>query len=365
MKPTRITRWAASAVAGAALVLTPLALAGAATAAPLPAPAPYVSAHTVIKNAGDSGNQGNVWAKVGLPNGFSRDLTLKLVSHPSATVWNWTGSVSDHGTGATVQGAVQPNGTPTTATELHSVPLVFSGSEQYTFSTNANVTGSPNHGVPASIIRNGTYYSTSPISGGVSNLSTDDATTSAWYALAFPSGTTFTANTNPAFSYTYKTGCGEIWIDANVSAGGNITGKTCAPPAPHFAIQVHGFVQSEQSHKYLAVLNGKLVQENLSDAGQFAMVINTTTNATGLEVLTSLGHLTGKFVQVPDSGQAFVVNHFAVTSKHGAVYYNTQTASPSSHVLNNAQFSLANGNRQIGWLRGAGSSNENYTSPGQ
>lgn len=367
MKTTRTMRWAASAV-GAALFLTPLALAGSASAAPMPAPS-SITAHTTIKNAGDSGNQGNVWAKVGLPNGFSRDLTLKLVSHPSAAVWNWAGSVSDHGTGVTVQGAVQPNGTPSTATELHSVPLNFFGSEQYTFSTNANVTSAANHGVPFSITRNGTYYSASPISGGVSSLSTDDATTSAWYALAFPGGTTFTPNTNPAFSYTYKTGCGETWVDANAGAGGNITGKTCSPPhvhptpphghpVTHYFVQASGHVQSEQSNKYLAVVDGRVVQENLNSSNRFAMMLNTSTHTTGLAVLNSHGSVTG-WVSIPDSGQATVSHSFTVTDKRGSYY-----SSADGTDLNNARYSHASGNHQIGWPA-VRSLNEQYTSPGQ
>lgn len=346
MKPTRITRWAATAVAGAALAFTPLALAGSASAAPA------VTASTHVINNLDSGGNGN-WSS----DNFVRTLTVT----PGATANSYTATVRDSGHWSGIVGGFTPNQSGANAgTKItHSVSGTFSGGASYSFTASTAPSAA---NVAAALDDNFTAQ-------------TGKNTTSLWYEQAFSAATTFggTGILN-TWSWTYKEAspaCHQQWVDSAVNGDGqgatdgNITGASCTPPAPHYAVQAHGFVQSEQSHKYLAVLNGKLVQENLSDAGQFAMVINTTTNATGLEVLTSLGHLTGKFVQVPDSGQAFVVNHFAVTSKHGAVYYNTQTASPSSHVLNNAQFSLANGNRQIGWLRGAGSSNENYTSPGQ
>jgi hypothetical protein len=377
MKTTRIARWTAAAVSGAALAFVPLAAANAATAAPAPFQS-GATAHTTIKNAGDSGDQGNVWATVGVPNGFSRDLTLTLVSHPSASVYDWTGSVSDHGTGVTVKGAVQPNGTPTTATELNAVPLTFSGGEQYAFTTNKPLSTGPNHGVPASITRNGTYYSASPITGGVSNLSTDDATTSAWYALAFPSGTTFTPNTNPNYSYSYKTSCGETWTDSNTVSGaaaGNITGKTCTSSHPtppptghptpppvhhtHYTFQAVGHVQSEQSHLYLTDVDGNLVQEYYAGSSRFAMVLNHDTGTTGLALVNRHNQMTGYFVSIPDSGQAVFVKHFVQTSKHGSYYSNV-----GGNDLNNARYSLAPGNHQIGWAP-VRSANEAYTSPGQ
>lgn len=330
MKPTRITRWAAYAVGSAALVLTPLALAGSASAAPL---TPHASFPAVLSSSGTG----------------------------ASAVWNGTDSVK-----LTV-------GTPSSSTfaqaKLVGAPT-FLPSHEPSFTTDNYAAGSPRWVISLDNGKNLFVYPTgtgqfSPASTNVeiSPAITGDPEYVSWStALTEINGTAGSHVVSSAY----------IVADGDQTAGTTDTidnvlydGRIIAPVhvPPHFHVQAHGHVQSEQSHKYLAVLNGKLVQENLGDAGQFAMVINTSTNATGLEVLTSLGHLSGKFVVIPDSGQATVVNHFAVTSKHGAVYYNTQTASPSSHVLNNAQFSLANGNRQIGWLRGAGSSNENYTSP--
>jgi hypothetical protein len=198
-------------------------------------------------------------------------------------------------------------------------------------------------------------------------------TTSLWYEQAFSAATTFggTGILN-TWSWTYKEtspACHQQWTDSATNgdgqgaADGNITGVSChvTPPHPvvHYTIQAAGHVKSEQSHKYLAVVDDRVVQENLNSSNRFAMVLNNTTHLTGLEVLNSHGQLTGEFVSIPDSGQATVVHSFVRTEKHGSYYTNVD-----GRVLNNARFSHASGNEQIGWVQ-VHSANEQYTSPGQ
>jgi hypothetical protein len=346
MKTTRITRWAASAVAGAAIALVPLALAGSASAAPA------VTAHTHITNNPDSGGNGN-WSY----DNFNRTLTVT----PGATAGTYTATIHDTGTWSGIVGNFAPNqGGADHGTKItHSVSGVFSGDASYSFTAN-----------------------TAPSAANVAHVLDDHFasasgknTTSLWYEQAFTAGTTFggTGILN-TWSWTYNEtspACHQRWTDAFVSGDGqqandgNITGASChvVPPHAHsvYTIQASGHVQSEQSHKYLAVVDGKLVQEGLNSSNRFAMVISNVTHLTGLEVLTSHGNLSGEFVTIPDGNgtQATVVNHFVQTSKHGSFYSNGD-----GNDLNNAAYSLFSGNRQIGWAP-VHTANEAYTSPGQ
>jgi hypothetical protein len=135
------------------------------------------------------------------------------------------------------------------------------------------------------------------------------------------------------------------------------------PPVTHYVVQAHGHIQQQASKRWITYSGGKLAQASYGGTDElFAVVENPATKATGLETETNSGHLTGQFVEIPNAGQAFVVNHFVVTSKHGAYYYNTQDT--SGHVLNNSGWSKASGNHQIGWpLTKTG--NEQYGTPGK
>jgi len=347
MKTTRIMRWTASAVAGAALVLTPLALAGAASASPA------VTAHTHITNNPDSGGNGN-WAF----DNFTRTLAVTTGTDcgtvPAGSAC-YDATISDTGHWSGITGSFQPNqGSPVSGAKIsHSVSGTFTGGAAYTFTADHAPVAS---NVPVTLNDNFT-------------AATGKNTTSLWYEQAFAAGTVFggTGILN-TWSWTYKEtspACHQQWTDAAVSgdgqqpADGNITGARChvTPPPAAYTIQASGHVQSEQSSKYLAVVDGKLVQEDYSGSSRFAMVISNATHLTGLEVL-SHGHLSGKFVSIPDSGQATVVHYFVQTSKHGS-YYN----SGDGHYLNNSGFSLNNGNHQIGWT--GKFANEQYTTPGQ
>lgn len=339
MKPTRITRWTATAAAGAVLAIVPLAAASA-------APVTSVTAHTHVLNRPDGGH-GGTWAY----DTFTRTLTVTQNADQSSAPAGdtlYTATIADHGTFSTVGGALAPNQSTAGVKVTH-------------------------NGTKGSI--NGTYTLavTAPTADGLTgtvptaendNFGTPVVTTGDWPKQAFATATGVSVN-GGAYSWVYKTGC-ETWTDSstngdgNLAADGNITGAHCTPPPEvHYAIQAVGRVHSLQSHKYLADVHGKLVQEDLSSAGWFAMVLNLSTNTTGLEVLTSHHGLSGEFVTIPDSGQATVGHHFVRTEKHGSYYTNAD-----GNVLNNAAYSLANGNRQIGWAQ-VHSLNEQYTSPGQ
>jgi hypothetical protein len=340
------TRFKSALVSG---IVAATAFGGLGLAATAASAAPSVTASTHITNNLDSGGNGN-WSA----DNFGRTLTVT----PGAAAGTYTATIHDSGHWSGIVGSFTPNqGGANAGTKInHSVSGVFSGEASYSFTA-----------------------STAPSAANVAHALNDNFTaqsgkntTSLWYEQAFSAGTVFGGTgIQNTWSWTYNEtspACHQHWTDAFVSgdgqlsADGNITGAPCVVPIPpsHLTIQAQGHVQSEWSHKYLTVSDGKLVQEPLGSSSRFAMVENSG-GATGLEVENGAGHLTGEFVTIPNSGQATVVNHFVVTSKHGSFYYNTQDT--SGHVLNDSGFSDNDGGHQIGWVKGA-FLNEQYTSPG-
>jgi hypothetical protein len=122
-----------------------------------------------LTNRPDSGGNGN-WAN----DDMHRTLTIRLLGSTgtgSSTVYYYSASVKDVGTFKTIDGAYTPNqGAPFTGqVENGSVPGTLRGSASYSFTANAlpNVALVPAH-----------------VDGSADSTST-------WYELAFPKGTTF------------------------------------------------------------------------------------------------------------------------------------------------------------------------------
>jgi hypothetical protein len=153
-------------------------------------------------------------------------------------------------------------------------------------------------------------------------------------------------------------------VSALQYGGEQLTVTTHAvPPSVHWVIQAHGHIKVQYDNRYVTYSGGKLAQAAYGGTDElFAIVENPATQATGLETETNSGHLTGKFVEIPSSGQLFVTGHFVVTSKHGARYYSTQGT--SGHVANLSGYNPADGTHIIGWPN-TGTANEDFGTPGQ
>ena len=181
---------------------------------PGPAGAPAVTSVTAV-SAVSNWPETSGWAT----DNFTRTIVLTR-QHAAASsdcggtaeCWFYTGTIADSGTSTTVDGAASPNGSSTETIHGSLNVTMVGGAHVEFYASN----GTPNPGsVPATV------------DGG-----NKPATTSTWYELAFPNGTTFKSGSLTQYSWTYTYGptC-EQWVDSvnpgddgQGSGDGNITG---------------------------------------------------------------------------------------------------------------------------------------------
>ena len=213
-------RLAITALAAAAAALA--ASAGTASAAPHPLLAGSTRAVTTITDRPDSGN-GGTWAD----DSFTRTITItRTGGGPGA--YTYTASLTDsRGLFTTIKGALTPNQGGSYAGDVirSQVGGTMNGSADFTFTASALPSSRANAGVPAAENDHG---------------ATPADSTSTWYELAFPAGTTFGGPGIGHWSWSYSAvvvtfsrflGVSEQnWTDAwnngdgNLQADGNIQG---------------------------------------------------------------------------------------------------------------------------------------------
>lgn len=164
-------------LAAAALAVT----AGAASAAP----PPPVHATTTIKNRPDGGN-GGTWAY----DNTTRTITITQTGGTPGA-YTFTAELTDKGTFTTVKGAETPNqgGSYAGDTIKSKVTGRLRGYADFSFTASTLPSSGANAGVPARENDHGTAAANS---------------TSTWYELAFPAGTTFGGAGIGDWSWTYK-----------------------------------------------------------------------------------------------------------------------------------------------------------------
>lgn len=175
-----------------------------------------VTAATAVTNWPESSG----WAN----DSFTRMMVLTRQHAASSSkcggtpeCWFYTGTLTDNGTATTVDGHASPNGS--SSETIHgSFDATLNGGADVEFYASS---GTPNGTVPATV------------DGNISK----PASTSTWYQLAFPDGTTFTNGSLTKFSWTYSntTTC-ETWTDSinpgddgQSATDGNITGNNHCP----------------------------------------------------------------------------------------------------------------------------------------
>lgn len=196
---------------------TGLVIVGAVAAVTVPAGAASgISAQTIMKGRGDSGDHGNYWAT----DSFPRDLSV--ISHGAAPAANcgghsgctaYTASVADGspfgpGTFTTIAGQDAPNQSGAHAGQVvtRKVGGTFSGFIDY-----------------------GTFYATAnPAASNVPPVYTGNGISSSdWPTLAFPAGTVLYSLTITDFGYNYTTTTpnpDQHWTDSLTADTGQITG---------------------------------------------------------------------------------------------------------------------------------------------
>ena len=162
---------------------TLLATAGAASAATHPA----TRAQTKITNRPDGGN-GGTWAY----DSMTRSITIKLTGG-TAGAYTFTAKLKDKGSFTTIKGAKTPNqgGSYAGDTIKSKVTGKMTGHADFSFTASSLPSTTLNAGVPLTENDHG-------------NAPAPANSTSAWYKLAFPSGTTFGGAGIGAWSWTYK-----------------------------------------------------------------------------------------------------------------------------------------------------------------
>lgn len=309
-----------------------------------------VGGATIIAGAGAAGA-----ATFAPPSSHSLPATLSASGTGASATWNGADSVK-----LTVG---SPSSTTFAQADIKGVPT-FLPTHEPSFTTTAYAAGSPRFVMELANGTNVVVYPAQFGAGANAELQPKPASASAEYV------TWATALSEVAAlpgSHVVK----DVFIVADGDQAAGTTdnvdnvlynGHTIVPakvsPGAGYTVQAHGHVMSEQAHRYLGIVDGKVVLSSLGNSSLFAMVKSNTTGLTGLEVLNARGQATGKFVSVPGSGNVTVVNGFAATTKRGSFYNNAGGA-----FMNNAQYSSALGNRQIGWP--VKSANEEYTTPGQ
>jgi hypothetical protein len=197
---------AAVPAATAGVLLTTTAAASAATATPAVTTAAitHQTNWTAISHLADrtEGGGNGTWAK----DDFYRVMTIKLTGQ-SGGVYSYTATVHDAGSFTAIPGSYTPNqGSPYTDQTIAGPDNGWlTGTAQYSFTATSLPTAGPNAGVPAYV-------------------SGDQGSTSTWYELAFPSGTTFGGTGIGTWGWTYRDTHGQRWADTSANGDGQWLG---------------------------------------------------------------------------------------------------------------------------------------------
>ena len=161
------------------------------TTPPTTAPAPLVTAHALTHLA-DRPDGGNGTPSTWADDTFSRVLTITQTGG-TAGAYTFTAKLADEGTFTTIKGAPTPNQGPGYAGDVikSKVTGPMEGYADFTFTASKLPSTSPNAGVPVSEDDHGVAPA-----GAHS--------TSSWYELAFPAGTTFPSGGIGDWSWTYN-----------------------------------------------------------------------------------------------------------------------------------------------------------------
>jgi hypothetical protein len=198
---------AAVPAATAGLLLTTTAAASAATVTPAVTTATAVThqtSWTAISHLADRTEDGGngTWAK----DDIYRVMTIKLTGQ-SGGLYSYTATVYDAGSFTAIPGAHTPNQGGSYAGKViagHDSGWV-GGTARYSFTATSLPTAGPNAGLPAYV--NG-----------------DQGSTSTWYELAFPAGTTFGGTGIGTWGWTYSDSHGQRWTDTSANGDGQLSG---------------------------------------------------------------------------------------------------------------------------------------------
>ena len=197
---------AAVPAATAGLLLTTTAAASAATVTPAvtAAAVAHQTSWTAISHLADRTEDGGngTWAK----DDIYRVMTINLTGQ-SGGVYSYTATVYDAGSFTAIPGAHTPNQGGSYADTVitgHDKGWV-GGTARYSFTATSLPTAGPNAGVPA-------------------HVSGDQGSTSTWYELAFPTGTTFAGTGIGTWGWTYRDGHGQQWTDTSANGDGQLPG---------------------------------------------------------------------------------------------------------------------------------------------
>ena len=182
--------------------------------------APATTAQTHITDRPDSGAAGD-WAD----DTMTRTLTItRTGGGPGA--WTFTAKLTDKGTFTTIAGAATPNQSGPYAGETikSKVTGKMVGYADFSFTASTLPRTGFNAGVPLTENDHGTAPSDS---------------TSTWYELAFPSGTTFGGAGIGAWSWTY-----------DVTVNETVTIRVCAAPNLCWTTTVHRPVTQQWTDAY-------------------------------------------------------------------------------------------------------------------
>lgn len=133
-------------------------------------------------------------------------LTIKLTGQ-SGGLYSYTATVYDAGSFTAIPGAHTPNQGGSYAGKViagHDSGWV-GGTARYSFTATSLPTAGPNAGLPAYV--NG-----------------DQGSTSTWYELAFPAGTTFGGTGIGTWGWTYRDSHGQRWTDTSANGDGRLSG---------------------------------------------------------------------------------------------------------------------------------------------
>jgi hypothetical protein len=197
---------AAVPAATAGLLLTTTAAASAATVthAVTTAAITHQTNWTAISHLTDrtEGGGNGTWAK----DDIYRVMAIKLTGQ-SGGVYSYTATVYDAGSFTAIPGAYTPNQGDSYAGKVIAGPDSgwVGGMAQYSFTATSLPTASPNAGVPV-------------------RVSGDQGSTSTWYELAFPAGTTFGGNGIGTWGWTYGDSHGQRWADTSANGDGQLPG---------------------------------------------------------------------------------------------------------------------------------------------
>ena len=186
------------------LLTTTAARAATVTPAATAAAVTHQTSWTAISHLADrtEGGGNGTWAK----DDIYRVMTIKLTGQ-SGGVYSYTATVYDAGSFTAIPGAYTPNQGGSYLGDTITGPDSgwVGGTARYSFTATALPTAGPNAGVPV----------------GVSG---DQGSTSTWFELAFPTGTTFGGNGIGTWGWTYHDSHGQHWADTSANDDGQQPG---------------------------------------------------------------------------------------------------------------------------------------------